>query len=101
MSATACVGVSPTVSRRSKRNVKRSGTAQSLGVSRCDHDAVRVPFPRNSWSRKPTPASYLRAASVRIAPPYSSGFLPSHGIEPWQDLPVTLTSICMRPRWPR
>ncbi len=45
--------------------------------------------------------SYFSAASFRMAPPNSRGFLPSQGMEPWQDLPVMVTSICMRPRWPR
>jgi hypothetical protein len=36
-----------------------------------------------------------------IALPYSSGFSPSHGIDPWHDLPVTVTSICILPRCPR
>ncbi len=26
---------------------------------------------------------------------------PSKGIEPWHERPTTVTSICMRPRWPR
>ncbi len=37
-------GVSPTVKRRSKRTMRRSGTAQKEGVSTFAHEAVRVPL---------------------------------------------------------
>ena len=97
-SATARSGVSPMVRRRSKRKVKRSGTAQSLGVCSSAQLAVRVPWPRNGSSKKPWRASYACAASVRMAPAYSRGFSPSQGMDPWQERPVTSTSICMRPR---
>ena len=54
--ASAACGSSPAVRRRSKRNVKRSGTAQSLGVSSFAQLAVRVPPPRNGSTPMSTPS---------------------------------------------
>ena len=101
MAASAASGSSPAVRRRSKRKVNCSGTAQSLGVRSRAQLAVRVPAPRNSSWAMSTPAAYRSRASTMMAAPYSSGLRPSHGIEPWQLLPVTSTSICIRPRCPR